>query len=434
MERVQVPGVAIGIAHGDQTIIGVQGVNNVEHPLAVDATTLFQIGSITKTVVATAAMRLVERGILDLDAPLRRYVTDLRLSSAEITEQVTLRHVFTHTGGWLGDYFADTGRGDDALARIVQTMADLPQLTPLGEAYSYNNAGFFLAGRVLEVATSLPFERVLRLEVLNPLGMDSTFFRHFPERFITRRVAAGHAVRRGKLGVVTPWARPRSAAPSGSLVSTVTDMLRYARFHLGDGSAADGTPVLRPETLAQMQAPSVATDSAGSFVGITWMLDTVGGERIVRHGGSTFGQRASLTLVPSQRFAVVVLTNGERGDELCSEVTRVVLREYLGLVDPEPAVEQRSPEELAPYVGQYAAGPAMVDVSAGDGILRLREIPRGEDAPADGDGESVRLGFVGPDRVVLLDSPFRASRAEFLRDPAGRIAWLRYGGRLHRLR
>src|SRR5205807_1486110 len=104
-----------------------------------------------------------------------------------------------------------------------------------------------------------------------------------------------------------------------------------------------------PETLARMQTPSFPTDGqASSHVGITWMLDTIGAEGIVRHGGSTFGQRASLTLVPRHSFAVAVLTNGERGDEVCNELTRVIVRDYLGLADQPPAVEARSEDALAP--------------------------------------------------------------------------------------
>jgi CubicO group peptidase (beta-lactamase class C family) len=101
MARCQVPGVAVGIAQGDQSEIGCFGVNNVDNPLPVDADTLFQIGSITKTVVGTAAMRLVERGELALDVPIRQYLPELRLASEETAARVTLGHLFTHTGAGL---------------------------------------------------------------------------------------------------------------------------------------------------------------------------------------------------------------------------------------------------------------------------------------------------------------------------------------------
>ena len=109
-------------------------MTSIEHPLEVDAETLFQIGSITKTVTGTLALQLVEKGELDLDAPIRRYLPTLRLADDDVAERVTTRHLLTHTGGWYGDYFADPSRGDDALERILPELAELPQLAPLGQS------------------------------------------------------------------------------------------------------------------------------------------------------------------------------------------------------------------------------------------------------------------------------------------------------------
>jgi CubicO group peptidase (beta-lactamase class C family) len=104
MQRLRVPGVAVGVLHNGQEHVAGFGVTSVEHPLPVNADTLFQIGSITKTFVGTAAMRLVEMGKLGLDVPVRAYLPDLRLASEQVASKVTLRHLFTHTGGWVGDY------------------------------------------------------------------------------------------------------------------------------------------------------------------------------------------------------------------------------------------------------------------------------------------------------------------------------------------
>ena len=136
MERLHVPGVALGVLHEGREQTAGLGVTNVDHPLPVDADTLFQIGSITKTFTGTVAMMLVEQGKLDLDAPLRTYLPKLRLQDEEAATRVTMRHLLQHTRGWVGDYFDDTGPGEDALRRMVTRMAKLPQLTPLGEVAS----------------------------------------------------------------------------------------------------------------------------------------------------------------------------------------------------------------------------------------------------------------------------------------------------------
>ena len=118
-----IPGVALGILSGDEEARAGFGVTSVENPLPVTAETLFQVGSITKTFLGTLVMRLAQQGKLDLDVPVRTYVPQLRLRSADATARVTLRHCLTHTAGWFGDHFEDFGWGDDALARYVAFMA-----------------------------------------------------------------------------------------------------------------------------------------------------------------------------------------------------------------------------------------------------------------------------------------------------------------------
>src|SRR3954454_19662715 len=113
MERLGVPGAAVGILYDGVEYTAGVGITNINHPLPVDSDTLFQIASISKTFTATTTMRLVEQGKLDLDTPLKTYLPGLKLSDPEVTEKATLRHVFTHRGGWTGDFFGDFGRGDD---------------------------------------------------------------------------------------------------------------------------------------------------------------------------------------------------------------------------------------------------------------------------------------------------------------------------------
>src|SRR5258708_20112520 len=119
-------------------------------------------------------MRLVEQGALDLDVPVRAYLPDLRLADEDVAARVTLRHLFTHTGGWEGDYFADTGWGGVALAKIVAQLPGLPQLTPLGDLYAYNNARFYIAGLVIYFVTRKPYVSATRLPVLTPLTYTHT--------------------------------------------------------------------------------------------------------------------------------------------------------------------------------------------------------------------------------------------------------------------
>lgn len=172
MKEHGVPGAALGVYREGRSYTKAFGVTSLENPLTVTDETLFQIGSITKTFTGTLLMRLVEAGKVDLSSPVRRYLPDFGVADPDASARATVRDLVTHVGGWEGDLFDDTGNGDDALARIVREMNELEQQAPLGSAYSYNNAGFYAAARIIEVVTGKPYETTLEEQLLRPLQLD----------------------------------------------------------------------------------------------------------------------------------------------------------------------------------------------------------------------------------------------------------------------
>jgi CubicO group peptidase (beta-lactamase class C family) len=428
-----VPGVSVGlIADGEEVVAGF-GVTNVDHPLPVDGDTLFQIGSITKTVTATALMRLVEQGKVGLDVPVRAYLPGLRLRDEAAAAGVTLRHLLTHTAGWFGDLFVDTGVGDDALARYVDGLADVEQLTPLGTVWAYSNSGFALAARVMEVATGKTAEDAITDLVLRPLDMTRSFF--FARDAITHRVAAGHFVYEGVPAVARPWHVPRSAHAIGGVVSSARDMLKYARFHLGDGSAADGTRLLSAEAVRLMRTPQTA-GALDARRGLGWTLDEVGGLIVVSHGGATIGQQAHLALVPEREMAVIVLTNSAQGSQLHQGVTRWAYRAKLGVAAPAAVAHYRPSGELAAYAGVYESPGHRYELKLETDELVLYGVPKValaakfERKPPP--PPPAHVAFCARDRIVVLDGPTKDLQGEFLRDAGGAIEWFRIGSRIHR--
>src|SRR5579872_1847982 len=218
--ELNVPGVAVGIVidgHAEQAF---HGVTSIENPLEVNAETLFQYGSTGKTFTSTAIMRLVQDGKIDLDAPVRTYVPELRLKDEQVAEKVTVLQLLNHTAGWQGDLMEDMGSGDDCLAKYVERMATIEQVTPLGESVSYNNASLSLAGRVIEKVTEKSYEQAMQELVFKPLGLDHCFF--FPTDVMTRRFAVGH--NQGKddeIKVARPWALPRAVNPAGGITGNL---------------------------------------------------------------------------------------------------------------------------------------------------------------------------------------------------------------------
>lgn len=432
MERLQVPGVAVGLLHQGREMMAGFGVTNVEHPLPVTADTLFQIGSTTKTFTGTLAMRLVEMGKLNLDTPVRHYLPELTLSDKTAEEQVTMRHLLTHMGGWAGDYFDDTGDGDDALARYVMKMAALPQVTPPDTLWSYNNAGFALAGRVIEVITRQSYEATLQELLLRPLGLENSFI--FPKDVMTHRFAVGHEVREAGPVVEREWALARSSHAVGGIIASVRDQLRYAAFHLGDGKTADGQQLLSPETIKMMQSPLVNAN-LDRQMGLSWILREINDVQIVLHGGATNGQLSAFLFVPSRQFALTILTNADRGAALNEEVTAWALKHYLGLVAPEVGHLTLTAEEMEVYTGAYDAQLDRLELYLEEGQMMVRMIPKGgfpyQDSPPGQTPPPSRVAFYAPDRIIALDAPLENLRAEFLRAEDGRILWLRTS-RLHK--
>jgi len=430
LARLQVPGLAVGVLHEGRVYAGGFGVTSIENPLPVTAETLFQIGSTSKTFTATALMQLVEDGAVDLDAPVRKYLPEFRLQSEPDAAAVTVRHLVTHHAGWVGDYFRDTGRGDDAIERIVAKMANSPQLTPVGHTFSYSNAAFYVAGHIVQTLRGLPFETVIRERIFGPLGMDRSFY--FPEEAIPYRVAAGHIVTEDGPQVATPWNVPRSIAPGGGVISNVLDQLRYAALHVGE----PGTPeVISAQSAAAMQVPQAEAGSMCESIGISWMLDDFGGTPFVKHGGATNGHLSSFELVPSRRFAVTVLTNSDTGRAARNTVAEACREHFISLPDPSP-VAMANPPAVDEFVGAYEAVLARLEVTAAGGALVVRDV-----TPERGFAERrhrplpstpAHLAFTAPDRTAVLDGERKGERAEFLRDAGGEVAWMRWDGRIAR--
>lgn len=439
-EELEVPGAAVGVLHDGEEHYAFTGVTSVENPLEVDAGTLFQFGSTGKTYTATAMLRLVERGRVELDAPVRRYVPELRLADESVAEAVTIKHLFNHTAGWEGDLSEETGQGDDALERYVAKMADISQVTPLGSTVSYNNASLSLAGRVIEKVTGLTFENAMSELVLGPLGMKETWF--FAKDVMTRRFAVGHNLEDGTVSVARPWAMPRAVAPAGGMTATARDQLAWARFHLGDGSAADGTRVLSQETLDLMKVPTahMPGSALGDAVGISWLLATKGGLTTVGHGGTTIGQHSEFVMAPERGFAVISMTNcGPNGPMLNDRIVDWAFEHFLGVVEPPPVVRRPGDDELAPYCGTFETIAVTVQVVPHEGLLRaeisvkpemteaLRE--SGEEVP---DQPPLFLGLIEgkDDAYVIPHGVGEGMRGFFTRASDGSVDGLHLGGRL----
>jgi CubicO group peptidase (beta-lactamase class C family) len=443
-ERLRVPGVAVGVIAGGRETVAVSGVTSLDNPLVVDDRTLFMIGSTSKTFTATALMRLVEQGKAALDDPVLKHLPEFRLKDRRASATLTLRHLVTHSGGWDGDIGLDTGWGDDALRAYVDALRPCPQLRPVGSTWSYNNAGFCVLGRVIEVITGTTFERAVTDLVLHPLGMRDSFYS--PVDVLTRRFAVGHAGSGAGTSVAHMLGVSRSLAPAGGLMSTVRDQLAYARFHLGDGRGPDGRRVLTRRSMRLMHSDLFPAGNFADSVGVSWMIRDVGGVRTVAHGGNVSNlQISTFLLAPAQSFAVTAMTNSTGGARLARDFEKWALERYLDARDELPELIHVDAADLAAYQGTYGAQLGRLEVAVrGRRLTLTSRFSVDMDEVPEEERELVRkmlaatpkpltLGLFARDRVVVTGGPGAGTRGEFLRDrPRGAVRWLRWGGRLHR--
>lgn len=434
MQEHGVPGLALGIVHNGQVTVRGLGVTNVEDALSVTPHTVFPIASISKTLASTLMLRLVEQGKVDLRAPVQRYLPQFRVRDAEVSRTATVWHLLTHTGGWEGQV-SGPERGEDTLRNFVASIDDLMQVAPPEAAWSYNNAGFSIAGRVIESVTGLSINRAMRELVFQPLGLEHAGTT--AGDFITQRFAAGHLARDGSPSLIRPFS-PSVSVTAGGIGLCITDLLAYAQFHLGDGTA-NGTRVLTRASLELLRTPQLAKQGTHDHMGIGWHLREVGGVRTASHGGTLSGHVLLLEIVPERNFAIAILTNANTGWRAIQDIEREALKSYLGvsyapdqaiahrgLVETLPWVQPTGPQpELLQYVGTYLRPSNAVVVRAGDGRLLLQDRPN-----AGKPGAEMPIAFFGPDRAVVTDGPDRGQSIEFVREAGGRVRWVRVVGRV----
>jgi CubicO group peptidase (beta-lactamase class C family) len=436
MREHGVPGLALGVlSNGTVTVRGL-GVTNLDDPLPVTAHTVFPIASISKTFASTAMLRLVEQGKVDLRAPVRTYLPEFRVRDENVSREVSVWHLLTHAGGWEGQV-SGPERGEDTLRNFVASITDLVQVAPPEAAWSYNNAGFSIAGRVIEAVTGTSINRAMRELVFQPLGLEHAGTT--AGDFITHRFAAGHSTRGNTAALIRPFS-PATSVTAGGIGLCITDLMAYARFHLGDGTSRSER-VLRRESLEQLRTPQLGKQSTDDEIGIGWHLRTMGGVRTASHGGTLSGHILLLEIVPERNFAIAILTNANSGWRVIQEVEREALKAYLGLsYAPNQAIAHRglvetlpwaeplpSQPDLAQYVGTYLRPSNSVVVRSKGGTLLVQERPNtGKPGP------EMPIAFFGADRAVVTDGPDRGQSIEFVRDSDGAVTWLRVVGRVAR--
>jgi len=407
------------------------GTTDAGHGIAVDQSTLFGIGSTSKTLTGTAVMALVEQGKVSLDDRVVKHLPDLAVMDEQARDSVTVGQLLDHTSGWVGDVAVDTGWGDDALERAVPLLLEkAPQQAAPGELFSYNNTAFAVAGLLVARLHGTTFEQAIRELVLVPLELHDTFY--LPWDIANRPHAVGHVALDTGPRPVPQWISSRFLGPAGGAFSSAQDVMSYARYHL-TGETPGRAPISEESRLLMREQRSYCRSGADG-AGVSWLLGSRGGQRLIEHGGNLSNLVVStFSMAPDSGLAVSVMGNSAAG----RAVGDVIRDALLGPVPEAPAVTYPQPD-LSEYVGTYRAGQWDVEVVELDGHLDFgMRVPAMDEIDEDlrkvFESRRTTVTFIDADRVAPVATPDQAA-GDFVRGADGRISFFRSGMRLaHRL-
>jgi len=395
--RHSVPGAAIGILRHGETIAAYYGLADTSTGEPITSETRFPTGSLTKPMVATALSRLAEASRVSLDDAAAAHVPELR--GAGWAERATLRDLLANRSrlplsAEVEFSFSAFEDDDQALSRLAAKAA-LGERTP--PFWSYTNAGWCLLGRAIETLTGLAWEEAMQINLFSPAGMDDTTFVTKP---VAEPRASGHEISAEGLVPVEPLAS-RAFAPAGtSVLSTVTDMLRFAVLHLED-------PSLAPLRIAQAEIRIPAWLDAWC---LGWARFDWDGGPVWGWDGLMAGQRSVLRLMPEQDGAVVLMTNSDTGRAMYRSLFAELLKPLFGINMP-PLQLEPSPgasEDLSRFSGVYAWPDRRWEVTATDaGLVMSGPLGTIEAFPVD--DRSFLVDAKDPDNPMMTFGAFDAN-------------------------
>lgn len=319
MSRQNIPGLSVAVVTNNSLRwSNGYGFADLENFVPAKAGTVYRLASISKPITAVAVMQLVERGKLDLDAPVEKYCPAFPAKQWP----VTARHILGHLSG-IRHYkseeeFASTRRYDSIAAGLAMFKDDALLHEP-GAKYTYTTFGYSVLGCAVEGASGQTFADYMREQVFKPAAMDRMRIDDIGDIILNR--AQGY--RRTRDGGLrnSDIADNSYKIPGGGFVSTVEDLAKFA-------VAMNTNTILKKETAGQMFTPQKLRDGKETGYGLGWELNLVEGQKFVGHSGAQQRVSTMLQMIPDKGFAVVLMTNIEdtRLRTLAHQITEIVLK------------------------------------------------------------------------------------------------------------
>ena len=424
MKASEVPGAAIAIVeNGKVTLARGYGVRKLGSAQAVGADTLFQIGSTTKAVTATALALLVEEGKIRWDDRVIDHLPGFRMYDPWVTREITVRDILVHRSG--------LGRGQGDLmfvpsteisrADLVKRIQFLKPATSFRSGFAYDNVLYAVAGQLIEAVSGKTWEQFVEERILQPVGMKSSVTND-----VDRLSAPDRAFPHGRVGELRgigpqqlfdekKVALGANVGPAGAIAAGANDLARWLAVQLASGqlpgseqrlfSAESAQAMWQPVVPVPVTPfPPALADAVPQFRGyaLGWMVQDYRGHKVIQHGGGTLGFRAVVVLIPEKNTGFAIVNNSE-DNELVPGLHYELLDHYLGLpkhdwpkafrdffsernkagLEAQKAAEAQRPQSspalpLASYAGSYSDpwyGPIAITETGGQLAIDFRQTP-----------------------------------------------------------
>ena len=412
------PGVSIGIVY-DQDLIWSKGYGlaNLNGKTPATPATAYRIASISKVFTATALLQLRDAGKLQLDDPVSKWIPELKPAKVDSSSPViTIRHLLTHTSGIPrevdGTYWNDMSF--PSREQMLVTLNRMGVVMAPEKEWKYSNVALSLAGYVVEAASGEPYAEYVARHILSPLGMSGT--RVIPSSDMPT-LATGYGIRiPGKPRRVEPFLNAAYMVPAANLASTVQDLAKFASLQFRDG-AAGGAQILKGTTLGEMHRVQWLQPDWKSGWGLGWGVSRRDDKVRIGHGGAVPGHRTAISLLPAEKFGVIVLTNAEDGKpHLYVNQAYAIVAPVLAKAVAVEATEPKADPAWQKFAGVYSFEDDEIHVAILDGKLTIFD--PSEDNPWEG---KVTLEPVSGNVFRMKDGDQEGETVTFVLDASGRV-------------
>ncbi len=318
MRLWNIPGLALTVIKDQDTLLEKgYGLREIRKEGGVDEHTLFAIGSNTKPFTAAALAMLVSEGKIAWDDVVIKYLPSFRMYDDYVTEHITIRDLLCHRSGlptWGGDILLLSNYSIEEVLRRIQYIQPA---FGFRAGYGYSNLMFVTAGALISSVTGLSWDAFIEQRIFKPLGMKDSVTnpRYFGDR---ENVAVPHEDVDGRVQTVG-YRSDTSVGPAGSICASVSDIARWLRFQLADGSV-EGRQLIEPSVLAETRTAhnnlpmtpwerKMFPSRHFAAYGLGWFLSDYHGRMMIHHTGGVDGMLSITGFIPEENLAVAVFTN-----------------------------------------------------------------------------------------------------------------------------